>query len=87
MAIDTTKLEQLKQLALNSDLDLGFNFMPYMEKVGGYRHLPLEFKKKLLQPFVDAGKRVTVCEDHPEHYEWFKTNFNPNPDDCCDLRR
>ena len=69
------------------NLDPGFNFMPYMEKVGGYRHLPLEYKKILLQPFVDAGKRVTVCEDHPEHYEWFKANFNPNPDDCCDLRR
>ena len=69
------------------NLDPGFNLMPYMEKVGGYRHLPLEYKKQLLQPFVDAGKRVTVCEDHPEHYEWFKTNFNPNPDDCCDLRR
>lgn len=65
--------------------DPDFQTAPFMAKSGGYRHLPLEYKKALLRPLVDAGKRVTVCEDHDEHYEWFKSNFNPNKDDCCDL--
>ena len=41
---------------------------------------------KCLKPIIDAGKRVTVCEDHPQHYDYFKHNVNANPDDCCDLR-
>lgn len=32
-------------------------------------------------------KRITVCEDEDEAYDYWKTNFNPNKDDCCDLRR
>lgn len=29
----------------------------------------------------------SVCEDVDEHYEYWKNNFNNNPDDCCNLRR
>lgn len=67
--------------------------MPYMdftewtEVNGNYQHLPLSRKMALLQPLIDAGKRVTVCEDHPDHYQFFKDHVNANPDDCCDLSR
>ena len=66
--------------------------MPYMdfknwtESVGGYSHLPLSKKMEYLQPFIESGKRITVCEDHPLHYEYFQKHVNANPDDCCDLR-
>ena len=58
----------------------------WIEKSGNYRHLPLWLKMKYLLPLIQSGKRVSVCEDHPEHYEHFKRNVNPNPEDCCDLR-
>ena len=52
----------------------------------GYRHLPLDKKVKLLSPFV-GHFQITVCDDVPDHYEYFKYNFNVNPNDCCNLRR
>ena len=52
---------------------------------GGYKHLPLEVKKEIIAPIIASGKQVTVCEDVPEHYDYWKQNVNHNPDDCCDL--
>lgn len=63
------------------------NFDDWTETNGNYQHLPLRKKMAYLQPLIDSGKRITVCEDHPAHYEYFKKNVNANPDDCCDLRR
>ena len=66
--------------------------MPYMkfdewtENEGGYQHLPLKYKLHYLEPLMRTKKRITVCEDHPVHYQWFKENVNANPEDCCDLR-
>jgi len=62
------------------------NWNDWCEKSGGYRHLPLILKCLMLEP-LDGKKRITVCEDHPEHYKYFKEHYNPNPDDCCDLRK
>lgn len=62
------------------------DFTDWTENTGSYQHLPLERKLELLQPFIDSGKRIAVCEDHPDHYEYFKKHINANPDDCCDLR-
>ena len=53
-------------------------------KEGGYRHLPLDVKRELLERF--RFPQMTVCEDVQSHFEWFKSNFNANPDDCCNLR-
>ena len=64
---------------------LGRGFPEHTVKSGGYRHLPLERKRELLEGF--RFQEVTVCEDVPEHWAWFQTNFNANPDDCCNLRR
>ena len=60
------------------------NYNEYTVKQGGYRHLPLEKKKEYIAKI--QGKRVTVCEDEDKAYEYWKHSFNPNPDDCCDLR-
>ena len=46
---------------------------------------PLERKKQLLRAF--SGKEITVCEDVDGHYKYWRDNFNPNPADCCNLRK
>lgn len=62
---------------------------PYSLKSGGYRHLPLEEKRQRLEALVAAmpGTTFTVCEDVPDHYDFWKKSFNPSPDDCCNLRK
>lgn len=30
--------------------------------------------------------QLSVCEDVPEHYEYWQENLNFNPKDCCNLR-
>jgi hypothetical protein len=53
-------------------------------KQSGYVHLPLEVKKELIKNI--KFKQITVCEDESRAYEYWKKEFNPNPDDCCNLR-
>lgn len=53
-------------------------------KEGGYQHLPLEEKKRILAKIKIPT--ISVCEDVQEHYDYWKDNFNPNKDDCCNLR-
>lgn len=59
----------------------------YSVECGGYRHLPLSVKQMQIARLQCAlpNTRITVCEDETEAYEYWKHNFNPNPDDCCDL--
>ena len=54
-------------------------------KEGGYEHLPLEEKKRILNKVKIPI--ISVCEDVDEHYNYWKDNFNPNKEDCCNLRR
>ena len=63
----------------------GRSWPEHTVKSGGYRHLPLERKRELLAGF--SFPEMSVCEDVPEHYEWFKANYNADPDDCCNLRK
>ena len=63
----------------------GSRWPEHTVKSGGYRHLPLSDKISLLEDFGFA--EMTVCEDVPEHYDYFKSQYNYNPDDCCNLRR
>ena len=51
-----------------------------------YYHMALEKKLEVLSK-ITGFKEVSVCEDNTEHYDYFKKNFNPNPDDCCNLRK
>lgn len=65
----------------------GYSTSHYTQKSGGYRHLPLWKKQALIQPFIDAGFELTVCEDVPAHYDYWRQNVNANPDDCCNIRK
>lgn len=62
------------------------DYSAYTVRSGNYRHLPLERKKELLSG-ITGFKEVTVCEDEPEAYEYWKHHFNPDPEDCCNLRK
>ena len=62
------------------------DYSDWTEKQSGYRHLPLEKKKELLTK-ITGFKEMTVCEDFTAHYDYWKENFNHNPDDCCNLRK
>ena len=62
------------------------DFSGYTLKSGGYRHLPLEAKIKALEK-ITGFREVSVCEDVPQHWEYWQQNVNPNKDDCCNLRR
>ena len=52
----------------------------------GYFHMSLEKKLEVLSK-ITGFKEVTVCDDNSEHYDYFKAHFNPNPNDCCNLRK
>lgn len=77
-------------LRVNSWIEKWFgemlDFSLYTVKQSGYRHLPLSVKKELIK-VITGFKQVTVCEDESEAYEYWTQNFNPNKDDCCNLRK
>ena len=60
------------------------DFSKYTLKQSNYLHLPLEIKIEQLKP-ITGFKKLTVCEDVTEHYEYWKNNVNPNKEDCCNL--
>jgi len=60
------------------------DFSQYTLKSGGYSHLPLEEKIRILGKI--KGMNLTVCEDVNNHYNYWKFHFNPNKEDCCNLR-
>ncbi len=35
---------------------------------------------------ITGFEEMTVCEDVTEHYLYWRECFNPNPDDCCNLK-
>lgn len=61
------------------------DYTPYTLKQSGYQHLPLETKKELLKPLMVEGHTLSICEDESGAYDYWKHNFNPNPEDCCNL--
>lgn len=74
-------------LRVNHWIKQWFNidYSKFTIKQNGYEHLPLELKKEILNKVKIPI--VSVCEDVSEHYEYWKNNYNPNKDDCCNLRR
>lgn len=58
----------------------------YTRKFHGYRHLPFERKRELVESFLPYHE-VTVCDWEPEYLDFWKKKFNPNKEDCCNLRR
>ena len=74
-------------LRVNSWIKKWFDidYSKYTLREGGYLHLPLEEKKRILNRINTPS--MTVCEDYTEHYNYWRDNFNPNKEDCCNLRR
>lgn len=75
-------------LRVNGWVKKWFNSIDYSQyslTQGGYSHLPLYRKLELIKN-VTGFKRVSVCEDEDNAYEYWQNHFNPNPYDFCDLR-
>lgn len=74
-------------LRVNSWIKKWFDidYTRYTIKHGGYQHLPLDEKIKDIE-LITGFKEITVCEDETTAYEYWQNNFNPNKNDCCNLR-
>ena len=57
----------------------------YTNSFHGYNHLPFELKKRYVDK-IGTAHTVTVCDFEPMYLDYWKKEFNPNPDDCCNLR-
>ena len=84
LGIDKICIEFLR---VNSWIKKWFDidYSDYTVSQTGYWHLPLEKKKEYISR-ITGFKEMTVCEDESRAYEYWKNNFNHNPDDCCNLR-
>jgi len=92
--MDTEKLSKLgidkavvEFLRVNGFVKKWFkiNYKNYSRFEGGYHHLPLALKLRYID-LIKGFKSVTVCEDNDTDYLYWKQYFNPNPNDCCNLR-
>ena len=77
---------QVEFLRVNGWIKKWFDidYTPYVVKQSGYQHRTLDDKKNLISK-ITGFKYVSVCEDETEAYNYWKNNFNPNPNDCCNL--
>lgn len=62
------------------------DYSEYTVKQSGYLHMPLDVKKEYMK-LITGFEQVSVCEDESEAWSYWKDNFNPDPDDCCNLRK
>lgn len=74
LRINNNTKKELKQIV---------NLKEYPITEGGCKHLTLEKKLQILSNL--KFKRLSVCDDVKEHYEYFLKNVCYNPNDCCDL--
>ena len=81
------KKAQVEFLRVNHWIRKWFNidYSKHTIKQSGYEHLPLEEKKRIISKIKIP--EISVCEDEDNAYEYWKENFNPNKEDCCNLRR
>jgi len=79
---------QVEFLRVNTWIQKWFNidYSDYTIKQSNYKHLPLDKKKELIKK-ITGFKEISVCEDESDAYEYWKNNFNPNKEDCCNLRK
>ena len=61
------------------------DYSEWTVKQSGYQHMPLTLKKEYIAK-IKGFKEITVCEDESEAYEYWQNHFNPNKNDCCNLR-
>lgn len=75
-------------LRVNSWIKQWFDidYSEYTVKQSGYTHLPLTKKLDYIKN-ITGFKEMSVCEDETEAYHYWKSHFNSNPWDCCNLRR
>ena len=57
----------------------------YTHYEGGYKHLPLQEKARIMEKI--RIPEVSVCEDVEKHYLYLRKRFNPDQNDCCNLRK
>lgn len=84
LGIDKAIVEFLR---VNSWIERWFkiDYSKYTVSQSGYKHLPLAEKKRIIDKIKIPS--ISVCEDVTAHYGYWRDHFNPNPDDCCNLRR
>ena len=61
------------------------DYSNYVLNQNGYSHLTLASKLEILDKIKIPT--ISICEDVNEHYEYWKHTFNPNKEDCCNLRK
>ena len=61
------------------------DYSKFTLKENGYEHLQLKEKKRILDKVKIPT--ISICEDVDKHYKYWEENFNPNKNDCCNLRR
>ena len=78
---------QVEFLRVNSWIKKWFDidYTPYVISQSGYLHRTLADKQNLISK-ITGFKEISVCEDETVAYDYWKNHFNPNPDDCCNLR-
>lgn len=57
----------------------------YTRTFHGYDHLPFSRKRQLVEQ-MGTAHTITVCDFEPEYIDYWKKQFNPNKNDCCNLR-
>ena len=61
------------------------DYSKYKLKEGGYSHLPMREKQRMIARLNIP--EISVCEDYSPHYKWWTEHYNPNKEDCCNLRK
>lgn len=67
-------------------LDGKCDLSKYTNTFHGYDHLPFKVKRELVEKMGNVHT-ITVCDFEPAYLDYWKKEFNPNPDDCCNLRK
>ena len=80
------KKAQVEFLRVNHWIRKWFDidYSKFTIKQSGYEHLPLDEKIRIIKKIKIPT--ISVCEDEDGAYNYWKNNFNPNKDDCCNLR-
>ncbi len=81
------KKAQVEFLRANHWIKKWFNldYSKHIIKQNGYEHLPLEEKIRIINKIKIPS--ISVCEDETKAYEYWINNYNPNKEDCCNLRK
>lgn len=77
---------EVEFLRVNHWIRQWFNidYSKFTIKQSGYEHLPLDEKIRIISKIKIP--EISVCEDEDNAYEYWKNNYNPNKEDCCNLR-